>query len=120
MKIATFNVNGVNGRLPVLFRWLAEDKPDVACLQELKVKERFLEAAIRKAGYGAIWTARRAGTESPFSHAVSIRLRIVVAAGRSGRRPQPVHRGADMGRELYMASCAPNISQNVRSKKCCT
>lgn len=36
MKIATFNVNGVNGRLPVLIRRLAETKPDVACLQELK------------------------------------------------------------------------------------
>jgi exodeoxyribonuclease-3 len=32
MKIATFNVNGVNGRLPVLLRWLKEAKPDVFCL----------------------------------------------------------------------------------------
>ena len=38
MKIATFNVNGVNGRLPVLMRWLAETKPDVACLQELAIR----------------------------------------------------------------------------------
>ena len=36
MRIATFNVNGVNGRLPVLLRWLAKARPDVACLQELK------------------------------------------------------------------------------------
>jgi hypothetical protein len=36
MKIAPFNVNGVNGRLPVLLRWLDEYKPDVACVQELK------------------------------------------------------------------------------------
>ncbi|HEU0159242.1 MAG TPA: transposase, partial [Hyphomicrobiaceae bacterium] len=36
MKIATFNVNGVNGRLPVLLRWLDEARPDIACLQELK------------------------------------------------------------------------------------
>src|SRR3954469_23197732 len=42
MKIATFNVNGVNGRLPVLLRWLAESAPDVVCLQELKTpQERF-------------------------------------------------------------------------------
>ena len=33
MKIATYNVNGVNGRLPVLLRWLKEEKPDVVCLQ---------------------------------------------------------------------------------------
>jgi exodeoxyribonuclease III len=60
MKIATFNVNGVNGRLPVLLRWLAETKPDVACLQELKApQEKFPEAAIRQAGYGAIWHGQK-------------------------------------------------------------
>ncbi len=60
MKIATFNVNGVNGRLPVLLRWLAEYKPDVACLQELKApQEKFPEAAIRQAGYGAIWHGQK-------------------------------------------------------------
>jgi exodeoxyribonuclease-3 len=48
MKIATFNVNGVNGRLPVLMRWLGETEPDVACLQELKASdEKFPELAIR-------------------------------------------------------------------------
>jgi exonuclease III len=56
MKIATFNVNGVNGRLPVLLRWLATAQPDVVCLQELKAPdEKFPEAAIREAGYNAIW-----------------------------------------------------------------
>jgi exodeoxyribonuclease III len=39
MKIATFNVNGVNGRLPVLLRWLEEAKPDAVCLQELKAPQ---------------------------------------------------------------------------------
>ncbi|HST35583.1 MAG TPA: exodeoxyribonuclease III [Allosphingosinicella sp.] len=56
MKIATFNVNGVNGRLPLLLDWLGETRPDIACLQELKAPdERFPEGAIAKAGYGAIW-----------------------------------------------------------------
>src|SRR3984957_14488093 len=60
MKIATFNVNGVNGRLPVLVRWLAEYNPDVVCLQELKApQEKFPEAAIRQAGYGAIWHGQK-------------------------------------------------------------
>ena len=60
MRIATFNVNGVNGRLPVLLRWLAEAKPDVVCLQELKApQEKFPEAAIREAGYGAIWHGQK-------------------------------------------------------------
>ena len=56
MKIATFNVNGVNGRLTVLLRWLSETSPGVVCLQELKAQQdKFPEAAIREAGYGAIW-----------------------------------------------------------------
>ena len=60
LKIATFNVNGVNGRLPGLLRWLAESKPDVACLQELKApQEKFPEAAIRDAGYGVIWHGQK-------------------------------------------------------------
>lgn len=56
MKIATYNVNGVNGRLPRLLEWLDEAKPDAVCLQELKApQDRFPEAAIRDAGYGCIW-----------------------------------------------------------------
>ena len=60
MRIATYNVNGVNGRLPVLLRWLEETQPDVACLQELKApQENFPELAIRAAGYGAIWSGQK-------------------------------------------------------------
>ncbi|HYJ53899.1 MAG TPA: exodeoxyribonuclease III, partial [Allosphingosinicella sp.] len=60
MRIATFNVNGINGRLERLLEWLEEDAPDVACLQELKApEERFPEAAIEKAGYGAIWHGQK-------------------------------------------------------------
>ena len=59
MRIATFNVNGVNGRLPRLLEWLAETRPDVACLQELKAPtEKFPEAALAKAGYHAIWAGQ--------------------------------------------------------------
>ncbi len=69
MKIATYNVNGVNGRLPVLLRWLNEAQPDVVCLQELKVpREKFPIDDIRKAGYGAVWHGRKAwnGVASPW------------------------------------------------------
>ena len=60
MKIATFNVNGVNGRLSILLRWLVEARPDVVCLQELKAPdEKFPVAAISKAGYGAIWQGQK-------------------------------------------------------------
>jgi exodeoxyribonuclease III len=60
MKIATFNVNGINGRLPVLLRWLDEAKPDIVCLQELKAPdEKFPEAALKAIGYGAIWHGQK-------------------------------------------------------------
>lgn len=60
MRIATYNVNGVNGRLPVLLRWLAETSPDIVCLQELKAPdERFPATAIRDAGYEAIWHGQK-------------------------------------------------------------
>ncbi len=60
MKIATYNVNGVNGRLPVLLRWLEEKQPDVACLQELKApNEKFPLKAIEDAGYNAIWHGQK-------------------------------------------------------------
>ena len=60
MRIATYNVNGINGRLPVLLRWLEETKPDIVCLQELKApQEKFPEQAINDAGYNAIWHGQK-------------------------------------------------------------
>ena len=60
MKIATYNVNGVNGRLPRLLEWLDETRPDVACLQEIKTSnETFPREAIEAAGYGAIWAGQK-------------------------------------------------------------
>ena len=60
MKISTYNVNGINGRLPVLIRWLNEAQPDVVCLQELKApQEKFPEQAISDAGYQAIWHGQK-------------------------------------------------------------
>ncbi len=60
VRIATFNVNGINGRLPRLLEWLAETAPDIACLQELKApQDRFPLAQIESAGYGAIWHGQK-------------------------------------------------------------
>ncbi|MGF7161588.1 exodeoxyribonuclease-3 [Rhodoligotrophos appendicifer] len=60
MKIASFNVNGINGRLPVLIRWLEETKADVVCLQELKsAHEKFPRRELERAGYGAIWLGQK-------------------------------------------------------------
>jgi len=56
MKIATFNINNVNKRLPNLLGWLREAKPDVVCLQELKATDsEFPQTAIEKSGYFAAW-----------------------------------------------------------------
>jgi exodeoxyribonuclease-3 len=60
MKIATFNINGLNARQTALLRWLEDTQPDVACLQELKSpQDRFPEAAIRDLGYGVIWHGQK-------------------------------------------------------------
>jgi exodeoxyribonuclease III len=56
LRIATFNINGINGRLRSLLEWLEETAPDAVCLQELKApQDRFPAAALEKAGYGSLW-----------------------------------------------------------------
>jgi exodeoxyribonuclease-3 len=80
MRVATFNVNGITSRLPALLQWLDETRPDVACLQELKApQERFPEAALRDAGYHAIWHGQKSW------NGVAILAR--------GAAPQEVRRG---------------------------
>jgi exodeoxyribonuclease III len=60
MKIATFNINNVNKRFANLLQWLRNAKPDVVCLQELKSTDSdFPQAAIEKAGYGAVWRGQK-------------------------------------------------------------
>jgi len=61
VRIATYNVNGVNGRLARLVEWLRETAPDIVCLQELKTDDsKFPAGALREAGYHAIWHGQRA------------------------------------------------------------
>lgn len=56
LKLATFNVNGINSRLPNLIEWLHKERPDVVALQELKATDQAFPAqALEAAGYGAIW-----------------------------------------------------------------
>ncbi|MBP2427121.1 exodeoxyribonuclease-3 [Bradyrhizobium elkanii] len=60
MKIATFNINNVNRRLPNLLRWLKTAKPDIVGLQELKASDaEFPAAALEHAGYGAVWQGQK-------------------------------------------------------------
>jgi exodeoxyribonuclease-3 len=60
VKIATFNINNVNRRLPNLLDWLRSAQPDAVCLQELKAdNNQFPEKPLRDAGYQAVWRGER-------------------------------------------------------------
>lgn len=60
MKIATFNINNINKRLDNLLAWLAQSKPDIVCLQELKAEQTAFPAeALRTLGYRAVWQGER-------------------------------------------------------------
>jgi exodeoxyribonuclease III len=60
MKVATFNINNINRRLPNLLRWLRQAKPDAVSLQELKATDDdFPLSEINKAGYGAVWHGQK-------------------------------------------------------------
>ena len=60
MKIATYNLNGIRARLPRLIEWLDREKPDVACLQELKCADESLPVAdIEAAGYAGVWHGQK-------------------------------------------------------------
>jgi exodeoxyribonuclease-3 len=60
MKIATWNVNSLNVRLPHVLEWLASAEPDVLVLQEIKqVSEAFPEASFVEAGYQAVASGQK-------------------------------------------------------------
>ena len=60
MKIATYNINGIKARLPVLMKWLEESAPDIACLQEWKSPhETFPAYLFEEAGYNLIWHGQK-------------------------------------------------------------
>ena len=80
LRIATYNVNGVNGRLPRLLEWLQETRPDIACLQEIKTSDpRFPADALAAVGYHAVWHGQ------PAHHGVAILAR--------GTQPIELRRG---------------------------
>jgi exodeoxyribonuclease-3 len=80
MKIATFNVNGIKGRMPRLLEWLEEASPDIACLQEIKTGDAtFPHEALEAAGYRVVWHGQ------PRHHGVAVLSR--------GAAPVEVRRG---------------------------
>jgi len=60
MRIATYNINGMTARLPLLLRWLEQTRPDIVCLQELKSpQDRFPQEELAGRGYQAIWHGQK-------------------------------------------------------------
>jgi exodeoxyribonuclease-3 len=60
LRIASYNINGINGRLAILTRWLEDLRPDIVALQELKcTDEQFPADAIHSLGYSAIWHGQK-------------------------------------------------------------
>lgn len=60
MKIATWNVNSLNVRLPHVLDWLASEQPDVLCLQELKLEDgKFPLSSLLDAGYQAVFSGQK-------------------------------------------------------------
>ena len=93
MKVATFNVNGIKGRMPRLLEWLQDAEPDIACLQEIKTGDAtFPHEPLEAAGYHVIWHGQ------PRHHGVAILSRN--AAPALVRRGLP-HDDAD-GQARYL------------------
>jgi exodeoxyribonuclease-3 len=60
MKIVTYNLNGIRARLPRLTEYLAEQKPDVVCLQEIKCADESIPLDdVKAAGYGGLWHGQK-------------------------------------------------------------
>ena len=86
MKLVTFNINGIRARLPRLVEYLERERPDVACLQELKCADDALPIGeIEGAGYNAVWHGQKG------FNGVAILARgdaAATAPGRAARRPR--------------------------------
>ena len=120
LKIATFNVNGVNARLGNLLAWLRHESPDIACLQELKaVDSGFPAAAIEAAGYRAIWHGERSWNGvAILSRNLRSRRATTGTASAARRRPEPLHRSAVGGivvASLYLPNGNPQPGPNSRT-----
>ncbi|USX19267.1 exodeoxyribonuclease III [Oxalobacteraceae bacterium OTU3REALA1] len=60
MKLATWNVNSLNVRLPHVMNWLAENPTDVICLQETKLTDdKFPASIIEAAGYHVVYSGQK-------------------------------------------------------------
>ncbi len=98
LRIATYNINGINSRLGILTRWLAEFGPDVVGLQELKcTDEAFPREAIESLGYAAIWHGQKSWN--------GVALLSRVGAPVETRRALPGDPNLEQSRYIEAAVC---------------
>src|SRR5437868_14012127 len=96
LRIASYNINGINSRLNVLTRWLEEFGPDIVGLLEFKcTDEAFPEGAMKALGYSAIWHGQRSGQ--------GVALLSRVGAPVETRRALPRHPSLEQSRYLAAA-----------------
>ena len=100
MKIATWNVNGIRARSAQLLEWLAAEKPDVVCLQEIKASLDQLTFELRDIeGYWSYWHG-----EKGYSG-----VAILVAKSLAGALPVCSHPGFDFEQRIACATVASPI-----------
>ncbi len=109
LKIATFNINNINRRLPNLLRWLRAAKPDVVCLQELKCTDaEFPAQAIERAGYGAVWRGQKTwnGVAILARHAEPVLIRTELPGDRDDKEARYIE--AAVGGVIVTSLYLPN------------
>ena len=103
LRIASYNINGINSRLGVLTRWLSEFQPDIAALQELKcTDEQFPSAALEALGYSSIWHGQKSW------NGVAILSRV--GAPVETRRSLPDDPNLEQSRYIEAAVCGFLVS----------
>ncbi|HEX6219287.1 MAG TPA: exodeoxyribonuclease III [Sphingomicrobium sp.] len=100
MRIASYNINGINSRLPVLLRWLEDFRPDIACLQELKCTDAAFPAGeISALGYQAVWHGQ------PRWNGVAILSRV----GEPVETRRSLPRDPDLAQSRYLEAAVAGI-----------
>ena len=96
LRIASYNINGINTRIHVLTRWLEEFQPDIVGLQELKcTDEAFPAEAIEALGYGAIWHGQKSWNGVAILSRVGEPVETRRGLPNDPTTAKPLHRGGD-------------------------
>ena len=103
MRVATWNVNGIRARQAQFCEWLARDRPDVVCLQELKAEPAQVPPQCRLEDYHVFWHGMRAYS------GVSLHLRKAAFAGE----PVFSHPEFDMESRIVQAELGGTVFASV-------